>query len=372
MGSTNNTTYRDKYSNGTITTSECMMHVGSNKDKTEIFIKYTDVNDNLTKEEVERWVEIGNSLLFPAVLSEIKMPEIDNGRITDDGLKKYLGLKIEADPTKKYMQDDAKYVSEGTLINIGSLCGIRTRIYSRITASKLEQRYVNSIWNGYASDFRLISTKENLLDYMLRTKDLDEPKVEAKQEDETPDCYVITIDYGSKYFKSYYHKLATLSFYRYLYSSKFYGLAKKVLHLVDLGVDPWTALYCVLSEDGAKYGNYYSLLVNPGLKSITQVKHDLKIQNSVNTAFSVLAQNRFYFTWSLDDSILLKNVESFVSKVQKYEPEKIERFKCVIPTKTLIKDKEYEGHTIAYGKIRVVGEDWVPRIYNNFRFQKVQ
>ena len=370
MGSTNNTTYRDKYSKGTITTNECMMHVGSSKDKTEIFIKYTDVNDNLTKAEVEKWVEIGNSLLFPAELSEIKMPKVSKGYVTEEKLQKYLGLKIEVDNTKESKQSDAKYVSEGELLWVDKISDSRYRITCRITKSDLERTHTGKLWGGYACDFRLSDTKENLFDYILRTKDLEEPKVELKPE--VPDCYVITINYGSKYFKSYYHKLATLSFYRYLYSYKFYGLVKKVLHLVDLGVDPWTALYCVLSEDGARYGNYYSLLAYPGLKSIEQVEVDLKNKNSVNGVFSVLSNNKYYFEWNSDDATLLKNVADFISKAQKYDPAKVEKFKCIYPTKTLIKDKEYEGHSVSYGKVKIVGEDWISRIYNDFRFQKVQ
>lgn len=369
MGDSNNTTYRDKYSNGSISTNECMMHVGSNKDKTEIFIKYKDVNDGLTKAQVEKWVEIGNSLLFPAGLSEIKMPK-SYGGITADNLKKYLEIKIEIDPTKESKQNDAKYVSEGELIQIGAVGKYDCRVACRILRSDLNPRYTKNTWGGWAGDFRLAETKENLFDYIVRTKDLDEPKIEVKPE--IPDCYVITINYGSKYFKSYYHKLATLSFYRYLYSSKFYGLAKKVLHLVDLGVDPWTALYCALSESGRIYGNYYSLLMYPGLKTMRQVEVDLKVQNSVNEAFSVKSKNQCFFQWSSDNEQLLKNVETFVSKAQEYKPEVIEKFKCIYPTKTLIKDKEYEGHTISYGKVKIVGEDWVSRIYNNFRFQKVQ
>lgn len=361
--------------------SGCMMSVRKATEPIDIYIPKMWIEDILSEEEVQLWHKIGNDLLFPAKLEMESIPaDIYLKMGISKALLQFQSLNIEADPKKApYVQSDASQVLHGVLDTLScseeaALRGARGR-QGRISMLLLHQKGQvprpignNFHWNGYAEDFRLMDTKENLSDYIQRKME----EYKSTQMPQKIDCYKFIIDCGSSSLLSIHHKLAILSFYRFLWSNLYKGIVKDTLYLVNLGASFWDALYGAMSKKGGSYNYYYALLSIPGYNTMENVVQKLKEGSDINTSFTNPKREYLYFNWNDDDSILMSNLEAFVKNGKQQKSIKPIKLICTDNrgVSTLTKDKEYEGEVDENNTwiVIVKADDWITRRYNLSRF----
>lgn len=304
-----------------ISTGVCMMSVRNVKDKADIYIPFEWLHKGISIDNVERWAKIGNDLLFPATITKEK---IDLKKILSDGnpsvIVQFYGLKIKCRPAgnKRYVQCDCIEVVDGSLIEVTkSGDDYRTR------TNVLKNNYGNrggSSWNGYASDHVLIETGENLLDYINR--ELGKPKSTEKV-DEDFNSFKVRIYCSTAISQN--HKLAILTFYRFLWSNLYDGIVVNTLKLIDLGCDPWSALYYTMSTK--KYESYYGLTMRSGFKSMEAVRERLKANDSINDSFSCTKAN-VRFTSMLSPNLVYA-VAMFTTNTDEIDPSLTFKVKCI-------------------------------------------
>lgn len=363
-----------KYNN-TIKRSECMAHICSVDTSKEIFIPESWLNEGLKYEDVDKWVEIGNNLVFPASVEEssVKRKEIEGHSSLNFF---YKGLVVEprdlVDKNDKYMSSlSVKYFASGEVheiyINNMSkeyLKGYTTktvqikRILKKSGTAYLPWEQIDSF---FIRDLQVANTKESLIDYILRTYD-----DAIKSDSEDIPVKKITIDCKKKTAQ---HKLATMSFYRYLWSNRYKNVVKDTLKLISLGISAWDALYCALSKSSESYYYYYSLLSNRGYKSREEVDSALYNHGfSVNQTFTKSLQIDTPFVWKKTDEELIKEVEDFKGRSKNIP--RIELLTCINPSSTLTNGKAYSCliDPSVPKKVRTRGNDYIERYYSIDRF----
>lgn len=363
-----------KYNN-TIQRSECMAHICSVDTSKEIFIPESWLNEGLKYEDVNKWVEIGSSLVFPASVEEfsLKRKEIEGQSSVN---LFYEGLAVEPrdliDRNDKYMSSlSIKYFASGEIlaINISNLSKeylksqnsktvqIR-RILKKSGIAYLPWEQINSF---FIRDLQVVATKEPLIDYILRTCD-----DAIKSGNEDVPVKKITIDCKKKTAQ---HKLAIMSFYRYLWSNRYKNVVKDTLKLISLGISAWDALYCALSKGSESYYYYYSLLSNRGYKSREDVDSVLYNHGfSVNQTFTRSLQFDTPFVWKKTDEELIKEVEDF--KVRSNNLPRIKALICTKPSSTLTNGRTYSCliDPRVPKKVKTRGNDYIERYYSVDRF----
>ena len=362
---------------------ECMMHIASYSRDFKIIIPREWLNDNLTKESVYKWLEIGNKTIFPAIINEI---EIDRSDLNSEGGQCQLGgvyhdLVVEPRnlvAKERYRSSDVVEMPSGSIKYISATIDqIKSKVnsgsYFTTSCRRLQTRGANgrpivnndhnSSWRAYIQDLQVAETKEPLRDHILRTYD-----ELSKKEVQLIPAYEVIIPCARAISNS--HKLAILSFYRYLYSSRYPGLVQDTLKLESIGIDPWTALYYALSKKDANYSFYYSLLSVPGFKSMADVSRDLKNYSLVNKAFSVSEFDKnLYVTLDGSDEELIAKVDIFTKATPKKAVDD-NAYKCIVASKTLTLNKVYKSAYIKFNKIRVCGDDYKYRYYSAYMFKK--
>lgn len=280
MSNSNQTIY--SFSNDTQRITTCMMAIRDVRTTASLYVPFDWLNSGISKEDVYRWNDIGNKTIFPSKVSECfldtKNLYRDDGPQTPPKYKKYLGLKITAKPYPyKYKQFDAKEVIEGTLVSL--YLDQNTDFRTKTNVYKPMNGITYPAWNGFASDHQLADTGECLFEYIKRTES---DYVEIEEEVKPNNTFEITIDCGTTLSNS--HKLAILTFYRFLWSNLYKGLVVNTLKLTDLEIDPWEALYYSMSIQ--QYDSYYGLNSKPGFKPMDEVITALIRGNNINKSFS--------------------------------------------------------------------------------------
>lgn len=318
--SDHNTTTFDFRRGYNIQKNQCMMNIKNQNSDIDIYIPFKELHKDISKEDVVKWVEIGNKTIFPAILSEtyLKPNDFSYDAVTPPLLKKYINLKITAKTNlHTYKQHDAYQVVTGSLVSL--VAGENDyRIRTNVTKSKDGPQYSN--WSGYASDHQLIETGECLLAYIDRTVNDNVKEKVLKTSD--PDCFKITINCKNAISDN--HKLAILTFYRFLWSNLYQNIVANTLSLVTKDIDSWDALYYALSTQ--KYERYYGLLSRPGFKLMDEVISDLK-RYDVNNSFSSNSQ-KIPFTLMDIDNIKLA-VDVFKSNKGVMNLANVIKVKCI-------------------------------------------
>ena len=367
---------------------ECMMHIANCTSDFKIIIPHEWLNDKLIKEDVYRWLEIGNKTLFPAKIREITISEKDTklsvGACRMNGI--YYGLNVEPrklNQREKYRSSDVLSMPLGAIRSFSvSIEELKSSSYRSIgfnvSSNRLKVRSIGGLidlnnssdtWGAHVDDLCMYGTDELLKDYVLRTYD----ELSNRGWRALP-AYEVTIDCKNVISKT--HRLSILSFYRYLYSSRYPDVVYNALRLVSIGIDPWEALYASLSKINGNYYNYYSLLSAPGFKSIEKVSKDLKIYDSVNKSFSIDRHDKhLYVDLSGSEENIIENVNNFVEKsLTGAKAEDKFRFICINASKTLTNNKVYTSACLSYDKKKnfLCGDDYKYRYYSSSRFKQVK
>lgn len=293
MAGHNYTKYDYRDDNG-IVDQECMMAIRNCDRIVDIYIPFNWLHSNIKKEDVYRWVEIGNNTIFPATVEEVHIDNIDDPNGMAAIFNQFKGLRIRKKNIKEYIQSDAREVNYGILnyLHWGSRDRIQTSTMVYYNGDFKIVKYHG--WIGFALDHELFETGECLDAYVRR---IIEPELNKPVDKTKINSFKISIDCSKAL--SRHHKLAILSFYRFLWSNYFDGLVKDTLKIVDSGVDFWDALYYAMCKKS--YSSYYGLLYQYGYMSMDGVIDLLKRGNAVNNSFTNPKKNGAQTLMSVSD-----------------------------------------------------------------------
>lgn len=248
----------------------CMMNIRDSNRKVDIYLPINWITKGISDADVLQWNTIGNSTLFPAVVSKVYDERIKIYNFTELN-----GLRITCKKDVKYKQSDASCCVYGEIISIGLSNGY----FTTVSKTHLSSNYTaveRPVWHGYACDYQLEETGECLDQYIKRIL------AEKPQEDQGPNAYKITIDCRTSLSRS--HNLAVLTFYRFLWSNLYNDIVSNTLNIIKEGVDPWIALYYAMSAK--RYSPGYGLLAFPGYIDVDSARKNLINGRAVNNSFS--------------------------------------------------------------------------------------
>lgn len=304
MADHNYTKYDYRFGDG-IYNKECMMAMRNRTGVVDIYIPFVWLSSKITKEDVYRWVEFGNKTIFPATIEEAYIEDTSYNNGGTGRINIFNGLEIKVKPNHKYRQSDAIEVKRGALnsIIINSNGSITTSTKVFYSEENLKTKWIT--WSGYAEDHVVYATGECLDAYIKRI--LAEQKSNEAKQEVVNNAFKISIDCGNAYSK--HHKLAILSFYRFLWSCHFNGLVKNTLNIVDAGVDFWDALYYAMSA--RNYSSYYGFIYQPGYVPMNTVVDNLKAGLNINRSFTNAAKAKCIPQMSVND--FKQAVEAFKS-----------------------------------------------------------
>lgn len=330
---------------------ECMMSMRNCKGIANIYIPFSWLHEGISEEDVYRWVEIGNQLIFPATIEKVKN---DNLILHNQNYKhKFKDLKITYKRDIRLHQTDANQVDFGTLNSIEDINTNKFRIYSSVYTNSdfINKKYNN--WNGWSSDYKLYETGECLHEFIIRSL-----KEEIKDDNSEYNGYKITIDCSKSLSDN--HRLAILSFYRFLWSAHFKNVVKNTLKIIDTGVNAWDAMYYALNTKD--YSSYYGFLNCSGFASIDFVVNNLKSKLSVNASFS--SQTKC--------PLLSMNVTDFGAEIRKYKEEEFSLECTTKDLKSLTFGKTYIPLLTSIDYYIVKCDDFYKRQILKSNFKKVK
>jgi len=336
-------------------TGGCMSFVKSTfmDGSVNIVIEKDRISEDLTYEDVLRWIEIGNSLIFPAESKIVKAADE-----TAEGLRGIAkGVDVILRPLssdyKKYVYNDAKRALEG-VIKDWLVTETNRHYYIPITITKEEKGsgYRGYGWNICSDDFLVRETGQVLTDYL--TEEIKEALLNVP---ERPHKEELCLTIKRSNCVSGQHLLAVLSFYRLTWSNLYKGVVKETLKLIDSGIDPWLAFSYVWAK-GAK-DPYYGFSERSYLfNDMTQVLKNL-VGQSINKSFT-------------NQLMSLRNIKQ--ATVAQYLGGKNVAPPVLICSdsrgaKTLTMGKEYLSlYPLFRGEYKVVCDDGVSRRIKHSRF----
>jgi len=334
----------------------CMSAVKQTTGKVSIIIPYKELHNDLRKEDVESWVKLGNKTIFPAVMEEkyvnLSINTYNLTKVKNTLLKEEFSL-IEKE---QYYRSDSNYVKTCTINNISSNTNINVIIVKSRNSS------YGSKGENWSTDSRDFQDKNGVSVYDRIQSEI--KKITSDIDTTKANSYVITFDADKCY--SNHHKLALLSFYRYLWSYYYKNLVKNTLKIVDLDVDPWEALMLELSRGDYYY--YFSLTTNifRGIPKMDTVVTEFRRGNNINNSF-------FNSTINISDHRFTKiNKESIKTALFNYKEGAIipTKVKCINPTPYLTKYKVYkiQSNDSSCYQINGYNNKW----FSKSRFEKVK
>lgn len=346
MADHNNTKY-DWQSGYGIQQTQCMMDIRNRSTEVDIYIPFIWLHKGISDDDVILWNKIGNDTLFPAKLEKVNIDLRNNSSSYDPRFEQFKGLRITCKKGYKYKQSDAEQNIYGVINSVdGNILHLRTHcsVYQTDLFNG-NKKYSN--WNGYASDHQVYETGECLDSYIKRIiKEQEDSEVNAPKPEYN--AYKVTIDCSKALSAN--HRLAILSFYRFLWSRHFDGLVVNALSILksDSTIDPWDALYYSMST--ANYPSYYGLLSQSGYVSMDDVKARLPKNEGVNLSFSNTKKGNF----------TLMGVTSFKTAIDVFKDQSGKPFKveCVTDKlKTLTKGKQYDAEFSMYNNSYLITND---------------
>jgi len=345
MADHNQTKY-DYHQGYGIQQTQCMMDIRNRNIPIDIYIPFIWVNSGILDDDVTLWNKIGNETLFPAVLEKAKIDLSNNSSSYDPRLEQFNGLRITCKKNYRYKQSDADNNVFGVINTIdGNLSSLRTHCSVYRTSNFTNKKFSN--WNGFASDHQVYETGECLDLYVKRILKEQE---DAKMVTPIPEfnAYKVTIDCSKALSAN--HKLAILTFYRFLWSCYFNELVTDTLRIIksDSTIEPWDALYYAMSA--TNYSGYYGLLYQTGYASMEDVKARLPKGESINLSFSNAKKSNF----------TLINVTNFKAAIDVFKDVSGKPFEveCITDKlKTLTKGNKYQAEFSMYDNLYIVKND---------------
>jgi len=344
MADHNNTKY-DWHQGYGIQQTQCMMDIRNRNIEVDIYIPFIWLHTGISDDDVVLWNKIGNETLFPAKLEKVKIDLSSNNNSRDPRLDQFNGLKITCKKNYSYSQSDARKNVYGVIRSLSGQPGrIGTCCYVYKT-DKFDGNPIYSAWGGWASDHQVYETGECLDAYIKRI--LKEQEVKPKVEEEF-NAYKVTIDCSKALSAN--HRLAILSFYRFLWSCHFDGLVVDTLRILksDSTIEPWDALYYAMSK--TNYSGYYGLLHQAGYVSMNDVKARLPKNEGVNLSFSSAKKSNF----------TLMGVSDFKVAIERFKDQSGKPFRAECITdklKTITKGKKYDAELSMYDNSYLVTTD---------------
>lgn len=344
MADHNNTKY-DFRKGYRIQQTTCMMGIRNENKLIDLYLPFEWLHKGISDEDVLLWNKIGTETLFSAVIEKVKIDLNSNNVSRDPRLDQFNGLKITCKKNYSYRQSDARQNVYGVIRSLsGQLNRIGTCCYVYKT-DKFDGNPIYSNWGGWASDHQLYETGECLDAYINRIiKDQEQiPKSEAEF-----NAYKITIDCGEALSAN--HRLAILTFYRFLWSCHYDGLVSDTLRIIksDSTIEPWDALYYAMCKKD--YSGYYGLLYQSGYVAMETVKLRLPKNESINISFS---NNKKSGNTLMGVTDFKAAIEIF--KEQSGKPFEIE---CITDKlKTLTKGKKYQAEFSMYDNSYLIKND---------------
>ena len=343
MADHNNTKYDWRQGYG-IQQTQCMMDIRNKISEVDIYIPVIWIHHGISDEDVTLWNKIGNNTLFPAKLEKVKI-DLKDDFSRDPRLDQFKGLKITCKKNYKYKQSDAIRNVYGIINSVdGNTSNLQTHC-SVYQDNSFNGKKIFSNWNGYASDHQVYETGECLDAYIKRV--LKEQGVKSNEE-EGFNAYKVTIDCSKALSAN--HRLAILSFYRFLWSRHFDGLVLDTLRIIksDSTIEPWDALYYAMSK--TNYSGYYGLLYQAGYVDMETVKQRLPKGDCINISFSSNKKSNF----------TLMGVTDFKAAIERFKEQSGKPFEveCITDKlKTLTKGKKYQAEFSMYDNSYLVKND---------------
>lgn len=276
-------------------TQGCMAFTSNLKTTEKVSLLFTkeEINDKMSMQDVEKIVEIGNSLIFPATISTGKYRKLLAFEVD-----KFNNLEVklrEKKNTERYERSDAHRCLSGSVYRISvyermDRDDLDIRVYIRTSEmAKGYSQYKCQQWQVSQNDF--VDSKTGILLKDIIAEEIQ--KQVAKISDEGEDCIAITFDRGVM--KSGMHAQATMTYYRMIFSDKYKGVLSDMLKYVKQGANSWEALsYSYASKN---CDSYYGFSSSGHLfKNMNEVLNSLSNNRSINSSFSqsgVYANKRY-------------------------------------------------------------------------------
>ena len=287
MARGSNTTYytvdrKPEDVNPNLNAAGCMafVHNITSKQFIELYTDEKDLNKGLTLKDAERWVEIGNSLLFPATFSYTKPQQLYAIRIT-----KFNNSSVSVREVKNQRERVQGTISSSMKGDILSVAIYRNDEKGNINGfayCKVTESDVKNIPKGTGYNFRfeeLVSEDGSSLQDLVQSE-----YDRIKEENLRKTLDHITIKLERKNYLSGWHFLAAVSFYRFLWSHFYINVVSSTLNMIDSGITPWMAL----SYAYATYGTsaYYGLSNQGMMFSDFDIVAERLRNNSINVSFT--------------------------------------------------------------------------------------
>lgn len=342
----------------------CMSFIRETTGTIKIIIPFKNLHKGLTKEMVYDWVEIGNRTLFKAEIEEVETNLKNTQRGIDgdiiellDGVKFYLRKN-------GHCRSDAKAVAIGSLLRASNTTSATLEVIKGNPRNGCRAIEPKTQWNVCTRDF----VDEDGVTLEVRLKEAIESYKEPKKDDKNN---AFCISYKSSNCVSGHHKLAVLSFYRYLWMPRYKDLVKNVLKMIKWGVTPWDAL--MLEHTRGSYYYYYGFTTSDfrGIPSMKSVLNNFKAGRSINESFSsALGVVRPYNFGRLTKENVQKALEHY-SKDEKIIVAAV--VKCISPVgKFLTKNKNYSVDGVTHTCFKINNDGWCWKWYSKDRFKIVE
>lgn len=335
----------------------CMMGVRNMQGSIDIYIPFKDLQNGLSAEDVYRWVEIGNSLIFNSAVRKDYLSEpINRRRKFNEVYYKYLRrLSVVRKDLDVYTQDDAISADEGYLYEVNS------EVQIKVTKGSVR----GDTWYISPDDYQLVETRESLDEHLVKIY-TEHFKVEKKQ----PNSFVITIDLDKCV--SPQHKLAVLTFYRYLYSNRYPSIVKNTLLAIDAGVSNWNALMLAHAERDTNYTSYYGLTESEirSFLPMTEVLANLKAGYNVNNSFT----NNLGIGASIPSFKITPNIDfKFLEKQLLEGSARSIKVKCINTDgcSTITLNRTYFVVQVVGDNYKIEADDYCYRYFNKKRFKDI-
>lgn len=334
----------------------CMEGVKNRHGKISIVIPFYKLNSDITHEDVKRWVEIGNSLIFKADLSTNKMQFNAEKHLIPQLQRDNIKVKLKV--KDNYSRVDAKRVAEGVVNRIhnytrGSLQILKTNGGGNLNGGQ---------WNVNFCDFMIKDTGQCLSEYIKE-------KLKSIKEEEGDNSFVIS--YKGSGCVSANHKLAVLTFYRYLYSCYYPTLVKDTLKIIDSGIKPWNALMIAHAGVKKKYNAGYGLtwINSCTIPGMNYVLDRLKKGEGINRSFwhPHVVKLKSFTVSKIDD---FKSIEEKMLMPDVPEVDAFIICKNATGCKTLTKNKKYKLLGVnTWGEYKIQADDYCKRHFSTYRFK---
>lgn len=251
---------------GTYVEADCMSFIRNYKNNYELqfLVNKEMLHKNLTMEDVIRWIEIGNKLIFPATYDIVDV--LESFEYFANGMfhKEIVRLRELSDDYPKYRRYDAAGLSVASIESINGYSHYENdkKHHTFSLSTIIKEVPDNCIFNTSIGNHWSIDSNDVILEKsgrVLYDEIIDDflIKKEAWDRDNLKENYCITIKRNNAVSPD--HFLSLLTFYRLLWSVYFKNIVRETLDLIDGGMDEWIALSYAYAKNYSRPYNGFSL-----------------------------------------------------------------------------------------------------------------